>query len=196
MRLRGAGRIAHRVGDPVVDCVEPGRVQIVEPRDLDGRGLPSEHAETVVPGVPGDVDQDVDAVVANPLCDGGVGSALHHARGDGTEPVERRLRLRIVEIGEHLESRAIVRAEHRLDERGQRRMAIGRDIADAQASVGVGRVGGRHVARLPVPLEPSGERPMQARRSPRACDGTTPSSPRADWTTRDGNAGAARRAAS
>ena len=142
-----ARRVAHRVRDPVVDRVEPGRVQIVEPRDLHGRGLAAEHAEPVVPGVAGDVDQDVDAVVADPLRDRRVGGALHHARGDGAEAVQRRLRLRIVEIREHVEARPVVRAEHGLDERGQRGVAVGRDVADAQAAV-------RDPARWPAARSP------------------------------------------
>ncbi len=69
----------------------------------------------------------------------------------GAEPCERFRRLRIVEVGEHVEMRAVVRREHGLEERRQRRVAVGRDIADAQPALGVGRVRRRHVRALPCP---------------------------------------------
>jgi hypothetical protein len=154
-------RVAHGVGEPVIHGLETGRVEVVEPRDLNRRRLESEDAETVVAGMAGDVDQDVDTVVANPLGDLVVGRALHHARRDGSHPRECRWRLRCVEVGVHVEAPAVVAAEHGLDERRQRGMAIRRHIADAQATLRLGRALGGHVACGGQPLETLGVGPME-----------------------------------
>ena len=94
------------IRQPIVDGVEPGRVEVIEPRDLHRRGLAPEHAQAVVARMAGDVDQDVDA----------------DRRGSTARPQRRRapritravtpprrssvaVRLWIVEVREHVEAR-------------------------------------------------------------------------------------------
>ena len=63
-RLRCAGRIADGVGDAVVDGVEPGRMRVAKPGDLDRSGLSDKKGKAVVRGVPREVHQYVDLVPA------------------------------------------------------------------------------------------------------------------------------------
>ncbi len=160
-RVARAGRVAHGVRHAVIDRIEPRGVEVVEPGDLHRRRLASEHGEPVVPGVAGDVDQDVDAIVADPLRDRHVANALHHARRHGAEPIQRGGRLRVVEIRKDVEFRAIVAAQHGFHERGQRGVAIGRDIPHAQPPLRVRHVRRRHVLRAKFAFVMRRERAVQ-----------------------------------
>ncbi len=99
--------------------------------------------------------------LADPARHVAIRCAFHHARGDRRDARERLGRLRIVEIGEHLEALAVVMAQDGEDEGRERGVAVGRHVADAQPAARIGRVRGRHVRGLPFKLEALGERAVQ-----------------------------------
>ena len=79
----------------------------------------------------------------------------------GADARERLGRLRIVEIGEHVEALAVVMAQDGQDEGGERSVAVGRHVTDAQPSARIGRVPEWHIRGLPFKLEALGERAVQ-----------------------------------
>ena len=60
-----AGRIEIGIGEAVVDGGQAGGAGIAEQGDLDGGGFAGEDEQAVVGGVQGEVDEDVDLVVAD-----------------------------------------------------------------------------------------------------------------------------------
>ena len=130
-----AGRVGMDVGDAPVDFGQARGVRVTEIGGLHRGGLQREHPQPVPGGVPGQVDQDVDAVGADLLrrfhvTDAGdlasVVGQLHEAGGHGVRPGH-------VGVAIHVEPTAVVLREHRLDEVRHRVAAeIARDVADAQ----------------------------------------------------------------
>ncbi len=66
-------RIEIRVGEAVVDCSQARRAGIAGKCDLHRRRLAGEYQQAVAGHVQGEVNEDVDAVLANPLGQGVVG---------------------------------------------------------------------------------------------------------------------------
>ncbi len=170
-RVAGAGRIGDGVGQAMVDALQSRRVEVVEPRELHRRWLRAEDREPVVPGVSGDVDQDVDTVVADPLRDRLVLRAAHHAGGQRAQPGEGFRRLRIVEIREQVE--VLRDRAPRARARGTPAARCGSRARRSRCAGAVPDRAGSTAARTSAATSTRSarRRPDAARRSPRACAG-------------------------
>src|SRR5580765_2747347 len=60
-------RIQNVIGKPIINCIEACRVQVSQPGHLNGCGLEREGQQSVARGVPGQIDKNVDTVLANAL---------------------------------------------------------------------------------------------------------------------------------
>ncbi|CAG0968089.1 hypothetical protein BURK1_01074 [Burkholderiales bacterium] len=152
--LAHARRIGHRVADPPVDRRHAGGRHVVEPGDRRARGPPREDRQPVVPGVAGEVDEDVEVVPRDERRDARVVEPGHLAPLDAC--LEGRIAprsLRIVEIGMDAEAPGIVRREHAPDERGQRDVRVGRQVAKPERAVGDVDAGTHRGARRHVALD-------------------------------------------
>src|SRR5207249_814315 len=137
------GRRKLRVRDEVIHGVQPGSVEVAEPRGLHGRGFAREYAEAVAGGVAGEVDQDIDGVACDhPLQpavveSGGAspnGGAGAHARGP--------LIGRAGRVAEDFYLLWVVGLQYGREEISDRvRPQIAGDVADAQAAPWIPRVG-------------------------------------------------------
>jgi hypothetical protein len=115
-----------------------------------------------VAGVAGEIDEDVEIVRRDERGRARVVEPREDAPRDPR--LDRRIALgvlRIVEIGEHAESLAVVHREDAADERGQRGVRVGRQVTQAQRPVGQvdARTDGR--AGRDVTLDPA--RPLAMR---------------------------------
>ncbi len=76
-----------RIGDGVhqtgVHRRQAGGVGVTEPGDLHGCRLSSERRQPVQAGMPGQINQDVDAVGPDSRVDFGIGEAMHRGPGIG-----------------------------------------------------------------------------------------------------------------
>ncbi len=141
--VRGARRVGEVVGDAEVDGPEAGGVGVAEPARLDRGGLAGEDAHAAVGRVAGQIDQDVDAVGAHHPRHLGVRKAAQVAPipGHGAQAFGDLVGPLHVGVAEELEPGPVLMGQHRLEEARHRVPAqIGRYVAQAQASLGLGRV--------------------------------------------------------
>jgi len=144
--IRGEGGIEISVGDAVIDGAVAGAAGIGEPCDLDGCGFLREEQGAVVGHVHGEVDEYVDLVGADfggELFVGKVGDLVPgigraaDARGDVIGAEDAGVAMDFKEI-------VVVGFKEREGEEGFCVVEeVGRDIADAQATVRIARVGMR-----------------------------------------------------
>ena len=134
-RLGRALGVGDGVADAVVDGRDAGRVRVAEIAHLHGRGSVGEGEQPRVQRVAREVDEDVDAVLANEPRQLRVGSTPHvspavrqrpHALGGGVGVLD-------VGVAGHLDGGPIVGAQQRCDEERDRVLPeVRRDVADAQ----------------------------------------------------------------
>ena len=104
-----ARRIGHRVGNPVIHRGKTGRAKVIEPRHLHRCRPPRKDTETIVAGVTGDIDEDVDRIGMNLRCDLRVIHVTHDSGGVCDAEQSQFLRLLwIVEVAEHFKLFAVV----------------------------------------------------------------------------------------
>ena len=128
------------VGDPVVDRGDPGGVGVADVADLDRRRPARAGEQPAVAGVPGELDQDVDPVGANAGGERRVVELVDVDPAVGHRPqlVAVRVRPQHRGVADRLDLPPVVGQEQGRDEVGDRMAAqVGREIADAQAPVGV-----------------------------------------------------------
>ena len=118
----GSRRIRDRIGDPPIHGREAGGVGVTEIGDLDGRGAAGKDAEPVPHGVPGKIDQDVDAVGANALDDFAIAEPGDRTPQVGVRPKPKGHVVLGPQVGvaDDEESGVVVAREHGFDETGDR----------------------------------------------------------------------------
>ena len=104
--------IGDGIGQAVIDGGEPRGVGVAEIAHLHRRGLARENGETIVGGVPGEIDEDVDAVLADHVGDAIVGNVADHApgAGGGAEAIGGGVFMGLLGVAEDLEGGAVVSA--------------------------------------------------------------------------------------
>ena len=135
--VRGIGkRRRHRVADEVVDERRAGRPGEAEPTDLQRRGSLRQDRQQGVVGRPLEVDQDVDAELADARRHGheALATQLLEMLAAVAQPLAQRAV--VVAAGRkqrHLEATAVVRLQHLCHQlAGRVLVEVGREIADAQ----------------------------------------------------------------
>ncbi len=135
-----AGGIDEGIGEAEVDGGKAGGAEVAEGGELERCGFPGEEGEAVVGGVTGEVDEDVDAVLADQ-----VGSLRVSERGDvapvigrdrGLQACGGRIGAMNVGIAEDLDAVGVVRGEQAFEKEGDGVVAeIGREVGDAENSI-------------------------------------------------------------
>ena len=155
-KLLAGNWIGDGVGEAVVDGGEAGGAGVAEPGDLERGGFSGEEHEAAIGGVSGEVDEDVDFVLADlveGVLVGEVGEGMPLV-GGGAEAGGDFVGLEIVGIAGDMEVGMVVGFQQGEEEEGDGVEAeVGGDVADAEGAVGgavdVGwRRGGGDVERV------------------------------------------------
>ena len=114
--------IAPVVGEAVIHRREAGGSRVAKIGHLDRCGLARHHQQAVLAGVPGKVDQDVNAVDPDQLGNLLIGfrPAQAHRVRKGLEPGGHPVHPRAHVVGKHLDVIAVVVGQDRFDERRNR----------------------------------------------------------------------------
>ena len=132
-----------RIREQIIDCRQPGAGAMAPAVRLDRCRLARKYAEAVSFGMAGQIDQDIDAIVANlggeaivaPLR--GVTPAI----GDALKFACRRVLLRRARVAHDLELGAVMVLQDGLeDERSRMRVEVRGDVAKHQAAIRIAAV--------------------------------------------------------